>query len=201
MYVRLSAKLASTFELLSCANASFHSMLGVAFFLFKYLKNSAERQAQIGEILLRVPSVGGCLTALAMSRFCLAMKLTMDSSLPVDRAVRLSLEATGVAAFAAQAKPISKMLARGDELADAVGTNPVFPREFLAVLSVAEVSGQIPEVMARQTAYYQDEARRRFASLTRQMSIALSVIVGIAVIAAIFTLYGSYINTVNAVAE
>ncbi len=176
-------------------------LIGAAFVLFRYLKNSAERQAKIGAFLLRLPTVGGCLTALAMGRFCLAMKLTMDSSLPVERAVQLSLEATGIEAFTEQGKHIGKQLERGAELAEAVGENPVFPPEFLAVLAVAEVSGQIPEVMARQAVHYREEATRRFASLTRQMNFALSVVVGLSLIAAIFTLYSSYLNNMTAITE
>ena len=172
-------------------------MGGAAFGTFKYLKSSAERQARLGAILLRVPSIGGCLMALAMSRFCLVMRLTMDSALPADRAVKLSLQATGFEVFAENSKRVTKMIADGADLSTAVGSVAMIPREFLSYLTIGEASGQIPEVMARQAEHYREEASRRFTRLTWQMNIALALIVGLCIIAAIIMLAGTYINALN----
>jgi hypothetical protein len=42
VYVRWSAKFASTFELLSWTNASFHSIVGVAFVVIAVMRSSFE---------------------------------------------------------------------------------------------------------------------------------------------------------------
>lgn len=176
-------------------------LVGVGMFAtFKYLRSSSERQAKLGAILLRVPSIGGCLSALAMSRFCLVMKLTMDSALPVKQAIKLSLQATGFEAFAEHSKRLSHMIEEGADLTTAIGTVPQMPREFLSYLSVGESSGQIPEVMGRQAEHYREETSRRFKLLTAQMNIAIAMIVGISIIAAIFMLAGTYINALNTAA-
>ncbi|WP_020473162.1 type II secretion system F family protein [Zavarzinella formosa] len=173
------------------------ALAAAGFGVFKYLKSSAERQAKLGAFLLRVPSLGGCLSALAMSRFCLALKLTTDSTIPVGQAVKLSLQATGFEAFASQSKRIAKMITDGADLSTAIGSNPMFPNEFLGYLSIAEASGQIPEVMARQAEHYREEASRRFTRLTKQMNFGLAVLVGLCLIAAIFMVFGAYVNALN----
>src|SRR4051794_27011364 len=49
----------------------------------------------IDGILLKLPGVGPCLEAFAVSRFALALQLTLDTSLPTAKALTLSLEAAG----------------------------------------------------------------------------------------------------------
>jgi len=59
-------------------------------------------QALVDEFLLRTPVVGRCLRALALTRFCLALRLTLETGMPIAKALRLSFRATGNAAFTAR---------------------------------------------------------------------------------------------------
>ena len=93
--------------------------------------------------------------------------------------------------------PIPRRIADGADLSTAVGSVAMIPREFLSYLTIGEASGQIPEVMARQAEHYREEASRRFTRLTWQMNIALALIVGLCIIAAIIMLAGTYINALN----
>ena len=72
------------------------------------------------------------------------MRLTLDSSMSIGKALRLSLRATGNGAFQAQADRIAKQVKKGDELAKAIGTNPIFPTEFIATLTSAKKAGRSP---------------------------------------------------------
>ena len=132
-----------------------------------------------------------------MSRFCLALRLTLDSSLSIAKALRLSFRATGNAAFEAQADRIVKRVSKGDEVAEAVGMNPIFPVEFLGALAVGEASGQIPEVMARQAEYYREETARRMKALTRAMGWGVYILVGAFIIAAIFRMASVYVQALG----
>jgi type II secretory pathway component PulF len=109
----------------------------------------------------------------------------------------MSLKATGNAAFTAETDRIVKRLKRGDELREAVGTSALFPPEFLATLNVGEVSGQIPEVMARQAEFYREETARRARTLTKALAWGVYVLVGIFIILAIFQLAGVYVRALN----
>ena len=132
-----------------------------------------------------------------MSRFCLALRLTLDSSLSIDKAVRMSLLATGNAAFMAQADRIAKRVNKGDEVAEAIGINPIFPAEFLATLNVGEVERTNPEVMARQAEFYREErpgGRRRSAGRWPGRRFPL---VGIFIIVAIFRMAFVYVRALG----
>ena len=77
---------------------------------------------------MRVPAIGPCMQASALSRFCLALRLTLDSSMSTAKALRMSLRATGNGAFEAQADKIGEARGKkGDELAKVIGTNAIFP--------------------------------------------------------------------------
>src|SRR5262245_31058867 len=132
-----------------------------------------------------------------MSRFCLALRLTLDSALPIARALRLSLRATDNAAFQAQADRIAKRVGKGEEVANATGTNPIFPAEFLATLSLGELSGQMPEAMAKQAEYYREVTARWTKALARARGWGVAGLVGVFIIVAIFRMAGVYIQALG----
>jgi type IV pilus assembly protein PilC len=173
------------------------SVVGGLLLAYKLATATVGKQAGFEAWLLRVPVAGPAFHAAAMSRFCLALRLTLDSALPIAKALRLSLRATDNAAFQAQADRIAKRVGKGEEVAKAIGTNPIFPADFLAALSLGEVSGQIPEVMAKQADFYQEETGRRMKALTRALGWGVYGLVGVFIIVAIFRMAGVYIQALG----
>src|SRR5262249_31765058 len=126
------------------------AMVGLYFLATRTLR----RRAVVHEFLFRLPVIGSCLSAIALSRFCLALRLTMNTGMPIARALRLSLRATGNDAFAVRAEPVQQALRDGEDLAEALSETRIFPQEFLNILANAEEGGRVPEVMEHQTEYY-----------------------------------------------
>jgi type II secretory pathway component PulF len=153
------------------------------------------RRATVHDVLLRLPVIGPCLRAIALSRFCLALRLTMNTGMSVTKALGLSLRATGNEAFAVRAEPVKEALRRGEDISQALGERRIFPRDFLDILANAEEGGRVPEVMRHQSDYYADEARRRLTILTHAASAAIWLLVAGTIIAMIFriflSIYGS----------
>ena len=173
------------------------SVIGGLALAYKLVTSTVAKQAGFEAWLLRLPVVGPAVQAAALSRFCLALRLTLDSSMSIGKALRLSLQATGNAAFQSQADRIAKRVGKGDEVAQAIGSNPVFPVEFLGALSVGEVSGQIPEVMARQAEFYREETARRMKALTRVLGWGVYILVGAFIVVAIFRMAGVYVQALG----
>jgi len=162
------------------------SAVGGLILTYKLLTNSVAKLAAFEAWLLRWPVVGPCVQAAALSRFCLALRLTLDSSMTTSKALRLSLRATGNGAFQSQADRIAKQVSKGRELGTVIATSPFFPSEFIATLHVGEESGQIPEVMGRQAEHYREETARRTKALTRMLSGGVYALVAFFIIVAIF---------------
>jgi type IV pilus assembly protein PilC len=164
---------------------------------YKVLTKTVAKQARFEAWLLRVPVLGPCLEAGAMSRFCLALRLTLDSSMSIGKALRLSLKATGNGAYQEHADRVAKRVKKGQELKEALGTIGVFPPEFLAALTVGEESGQVPEVMARLGENYREETVRRTRALTRALGWGVYALVGVFIIIMIFRMASVYVQALG----
>lgn len=158
------------------------------------LRRSLAGRAWVDRLLLCLPALGPCLRDLALARFCLALRLTTESGISIGKALRLSLRATDNAAFADAAKVATATVRRGDEVHAALATSGLFPDDFLHILSVAEESGTIAEVMKHQGEHYTEEASRRMATLTAIAGGAIWLFVAGTIIMAIMRLYGSYLG-------
>jgi type II secretory pathway component PulF len=109
-------------------------------------RRSLSGKANFDATLLRIPAVGLCLEALALSRFCMPLRLTGETGMAVEKSLRLSLHATGNEAFAARGKTAETAVKKGKELTEALAGTGLYPDAFLHILAVGEESGQITEV-------------------------------------------------------
>src|SRR5262249_51933170 len=113
------------------------------------------QRAAIDRFLLRIPVIGSCLYAFAVSRFCMAFHATMEPAMPIDAALELSLRATGNSAFLASEEVVIDGVRGGDGITESLLRSGLFEPEFQAILATAEESGRMPEVMKHQAKYYE----------------------------------------------
>ncbi len=158
---------------------------------------SLRHHAAVDRILLRIPVVGPCLEALALSRFCLALRLTMDTSLPAWEALDRSLKATGNGAFMAVTEAVQAEVRGGENVSVALASARIFPSEFINILGNAEHTGQIPEMMRHQAEYYEEEASRRLVLLSRAAGIAIWLFVATLIVWVIIRFFLFYIGLID----
>jgi type IV pilus assembly protein PilC len=172
-------------------------VLAGMFGLYLLLSRVLAGRATVSRWLLAVPALGPCLQALALGRFCLALRLTTETGMSVGKALRLSLRATGNSAFTAAGGVVSRTVREGDDLTLALTRTGLFPDDLLRIVSVAEASGTLAEVMKHQSDHYHEEASRRLAVLTAVAGYLVWGVVGTFIIVAIFRLYGSYLSLLS----
>jgi type IV pilus assembly protein PilC len=112
----------------------------------------------------------------------------------IQRALRLSMEATANGAFVAAAPIAVEAVKGGDDLTLSLAKTNLFTTEFLHIMEVAEESGTLAEVMQRQADHYDDEASRRLKTLTSVAGGAVYFFVGACIVFAIIRLYSFYIS-------
>lgn len=175
----------------------FGTMFAV-FLVYLIVTRLAHRRAAVEAMLLRLPAIGPCLRALALCRFCLALRLTTETAMSISRAVRLSMQATGNAAFEDRAERAVSAVKAGEDLTHALGRTGVFPEDFLRILQTAEESGRLTDVMRQQEEHYNEEAGRRLAILTGVASYGVWIFVGGLIIFTIFRIYKTaYLDQIN----
>jgi type IV pilus assembly protein PilC len=162
---------------------SFAILIAAYFVLTQGLK----QKAAVHEILLRLPAFGPALMAIVMTRFCIALRLTMETGMSILTAVRLSMEATGNAAYPRHFGSVQQPLKAGEDLAESLGECRLFPTDFLNIVANAEEGGRVPEVMRLQAEYYEDEARRKMTTLTRFASWGIYAAVAVVLMIMIFS--------------
>jgi type IV pilus assembly protein PilC len=132
---------------------------------FSWLKHLLRRRAIVERVLLWVPVLGSSLCALAMTRFCISLRLMLETSLSITKTLRLALQATDNAAFFTAAPRVEAHLMRGHSITRSVTAARVVPKAFLNVLAIAEECGRIPDMCQHQGQFYEDLARRRLRLL------------------------------------
>ncbi len=147
--------------------------------------------------LLKLPAIGPCLEAIALSRFCVALRLTTETGMSIGKALRLSLRATGNPAFEEAVPVATSTVKAGDDVALALANTGLFSSDFIRIVEVAEESGTLSEVMKRQGEHYDEEASRRLTSLTAAAGYLVWLIVAGFIIFAIFRLFSFYIGILN----
>jgi len=169
-------------------------LLGYVFF-----KRQFRHLATFEALLLRIPVLGTCLEAIAMSRLCLAMQLTLDSGMPIGNAMRLNLAATGNNAFSLHAEQVALVLKKKKPLTEALALVRPLPPDFLDLVAAAELSGSVPEMMRHQAEYYREESGRRLTALTKAASMGLWMLYAGCVIYAIFAIANIYLGALGGV--
>jgi len=164
---------------------------------YLFITRGLRQRSRVEQFLLKTPAIGPTLDALAMQRFCLGMELTLESGISVDYALERSLNATGNAAFTQNMKPMLRDIRAGKTLWQTLARHGAFTDSFLDIVHVAEESGRIPEVMAAQSAYYQEEAERRMTTLTKLASFGVWAFVAILITVAIFRIFTGYIAAIT----
>jgi type IV pilus assembly protein PilC len=145
--------------------------------------------AAVERLLLKVPALGPCRLDLALGRFCLGLRLTTETGMSIAKALRLSLAATSNDAFVAASPVVEETVKAGDDLTLALTRTRLFPDDFLRVISGAEGSGQLSEVLRHQGEHYHESSSRRLAVLTVLLSAGVWIMVGVCIIFAIFRIF------------
>lgn len=170
---------------------SFGSLF-LIFLLYRLASRNLKQRASVDRFLLRIPGLGPCLEALAVSRFALVLRLTMESALPIARALRLSFEGSGNAAYAAAAPLAIETVKAGQPLLTALENAEILPEPFLEMVASAEEGGKIPEMMKHQADYYQEEGTRRLTVFTRMLGLGVWMLYAVFMIIVIFRIAGIY---------
>jgi type IV pilus assembly protein PilC len=158
-------------------------------FIFWGLKRLLARRAMVEKVLLYTPIVGPCIRAIALTRFCVALHLMLETSLSVRKTLRLALVATDNLAFTAAQGAVESALVRGETITSALTAPGVFPSHFLGTIAVAEESGRLPEVLRNAAEEYDEEARRRLNTVNKLFSYGIWIFIGGFLAFAIFRIF------------
>jgi type II secretory pathway component PulF len=148
-------------------------------------------------LMLRIPKIGPALQTVAVARLAWVMSQTMNTSMELRRALRLSLECTRNAWYIDRIEPIDAQIAAGNSIHEAFSAAGGFPPDFLDALLVGEQSGNLVESMAHESKLYQEQARAALSVLATVGGFAVWVAVAAIIVFLIFRLAMFYLSALN----
>lgn len=146
---------------------------------------------------LRVPVLGTCLRSFAIARFSWAYYLTQQSGMPMVRSLTASLKATNNGAFQGATPLICAGIREGEDLSVVLEASHLFPEEYMHMVSVAETSGTVPEMLHRLSPQFEEQARRSLKALTAALSWLVWLSVATFIVFFIFRFFLWYVSMIN----
>ena len=154
-------------------------------------------QRILDPLYLRVPVLGKCLRSFAIARFSWAYYLTQQSGMPMVRSLTASLKATTNGAFQNATGLVCAGIREGEDLSVVLTETGLFPDDYLHMVSVAETSGTVPEMLHRLSPQFEDQARRSLRALTVMFSGLVWGTVAIFIVFFIFRFFMWYVGMLN----
>ena len=154
-------------------------------------------QKILDPLYLRVPVLGTCLRSFAIARFSWAYYLTQQSGMAMVRSLTASLKATNNGAFQNATPLICASIREGENLSVVLEESGLFPEDYMHMVSVAETSGTVPEMLHRLSPQFEDQARRSLRTLTVTFSGLVWATVAIFIVFFIFRFFMWYVGMLN----
>lgn len=167
------------------------------FILYRQIRRGALWTGPAQILAMEIPKIGAALQSLCLSRFCWSLRLTLDTAMPVQRALQLAFSATHNAYYTRRLDDVLLRVRNGQEITETLDTTSVFPRDLLNALSVGEQTGRMPETLAVLSESYQQEARRATRVLTQAAGYLVWAMVAGLIIMMIFRLASFYTGMIN----
>jgi general secretion pathway protein F len=153
--------------------------LGLAIFAFSrwVKKNPKGRQFWDG-FVLRSPMFGSLYQMVLISRFAKIMGTLLKSGVHMLQSLVVVSSTMKNSVISDAVMNMSRMVERGADLSIALRGTPVFPPYVADMVSVGESSGNLEEMLASVSEYYETNANQKIAAFTAMVEPLIIVILG-----------------------
>ena len=128
--------------------------------------------------LLRLPVVGDFFLKLEMARFCRAVKLLIQSGIPIVRAIQIAIPVVGNIPIQNELRHCQSELIAGRSFGQTVRQSRIIPSMVGHLLSVGEESGSLVDTLGDIAESFENETNERIKILTNLLEPLLIVVVG-----------------------
>ena len=164
---------------------------GIAILAYRTAMASDEIQGAVQAVAIQIPGLASCSRTVALSRFTMAYHMLAEAGMPADKVLKSSLKATTNTAYSRHADDASKLVRKGEEVSEVLEPygEKLFPQEFMQMVVLGEETGNLAELMQKQSRHYADEAARKMSFLAKLAGGVVYGMVGIFIIVCIFKVF------------
>ena len=134
----------------------FVGIAGIVAAIYSYGRTSAGR-LKLDGLMLKFPLAGEIIKKLAVARFCRNFGILISGGVPVTMAIEIATEVLGNKVMEDMIKAARDRIMAGNSIASSLDKD-VFPRLVSRMVGVGESSGRLPEVLAKVSDVYEEQA-------------------------------------------
>lgn len=153
---------------------------GLALWAERSLKSENVRR-KVDELLLKLPVFGNLHRKAVMSRFSRTLGTLLVSGVPVVEAMEITARTVGNRVVGEIILQARENLREGRSIAETLGVSGLFPDMVIAMIAVGEESGALDSLLAKVTAFYEQELQEGVRRLSSMLEPVLIVVLGAAV--------------------
>ena len=137
---------------------------------------------------LRVPLLGPVLLSLAICRFCRVLGTLLKNGVPILRGLEISAEATGNKILEAAILKASDNITSGETLAKPLEASKQFPRNVTEMISVAEESNTLDDVLINISEGLEKQTMRKLEIMVKLIEPLMLVVMAAVVMFVVIAL-------------
>jgi type IV pilus assembly protein PilC len=118
---------------------------------------------------------------ICISRFSRTFAALLRSGVPILETLRIVGQSSGNTVVEAAVTKAASSIEHGDNLAAALGQNPIFPPMLVRMISAGEQTGKVDVMLEKISDFYDEEIEATLAGLTSLIEPLLIVFLGVVV--------------------
>jgi len=142
------------------------------------MAGSQRRRLLVDRWKLRIPIVGKIFLGYAVSRFCRVLGTLLQNGVPLLRALEISSDSAGNTVLAGAIRRSAENISSGDTLARPLAECGLIPRPVMAMITVAEESNNLEEVLTGVADRIDRANARRIDMMVRLVEPMMLLVMG-----------------------
>ena len=158
----------------------FGIVAAIIYWLRSYARSPQGRE-QIDRLKIRIPIFGPIFLGTAVARFCRVLGTLLQNGVPILRSLEISSSSTGNSVLAAAVLQSAENVSSGDTLAKPLAASGMFPRSVMAMITVAEESNNLDNVLVSIADSLDKKIGRQIDMMIRMVEPAMLLSIGMMV--------------------
>jgi general secretion pathway protein F/type IV pilus assembly protein PilC len=152
----------------------------VLFMLLRVQLNTERGKMLVDRIKLKLPIIGPVFLSLAVGRFCRVLGTLLRNGVPILKALDISRDASGNKVLSNAIADASENITSGESLSGPLGKSGHFPRNVTEMISVAEESNTLDDVLINISEGLEKQTIRRLDLMVKLIEpLMLMIMAGI----------------------
>ena len=148
-----------------------------------------------------LPLFGDIFRKMIFSRISGALSTLLSSGVPLPAALSVAQAVSGNRFFAVSVASVRDRILRGEKLSDSFKETGTFPDHFCELVALGEASGKLERIFGDLEGYYERGVEAKLKVLTSLIEPLATLVVGVAVLAIVFSIFLPLMGVMDALAN